>query len=39
MEALPRKQIVRKEAGAADVVGVSTELHMHTTETEQKFDG
>ena len=36
---LPRKQIVRKEAGAADVVGVNSELHLNATETEQEFDG
>ena len=39
MEALPRKQIVRKEAGAADVVGVGAELHLNATEAEKKLDG
>ena len=39
MKALPRKQIVRKEAGAADVVGVGAELHLNATETEKKLDG
>ena len=39
IEALPRKQIVRKEAGAADVVGVAIELHLNATETEKKFEG
>lgn len=39
MEALTRKQIVRKETGAADVVGVSAELHLNATEAEKKLDG
>ena len=39
MEALPRKQIVRKEAGAADVVGVGAQLHLNATETEKKLEG
>ncbi len=39
MEALSRKQIVRKEAGTADVVGVTAELHLNAAEAEKKLDG
>ena len=39
IEALPRKQIVRQEAGTADVVGVGAELRLNATEAEKEFDG